>query len=103
MGYLSLDRPTALSGGEANVKVIRQLSFIVTDMTYVFDEPTVGLHPHDIADERPAAAAPQRQHGARRRAQPEVAIADHAVTWPRAAPKAARCVESTVESAPAAR
>jgi excinuclease UvrABC ATPase subunit len=50
LGYLSLDRPTStLSGGEAQrVKMIRQLGSSLTDVTYVFDEPTVGLHPHDI-------------------------------------------------------
>ncbi len=50
LGYLSLDRPTAtLSGGEAQrVKMIRHLSASLTDVTYVFDEPTTGLHPHDI-------------------------------------------------------
>ena len=50
LGYLSLDRPTGtLSGGEAQrVKMIRQLGSSLTDVTYVFDEPTVGLHPHDI-------------------------------------------------------
>ena len=51
LGYISLDRPSAtLSGGEAQrVKMIRQLGSSLTDVTYVFDEPTVGLHPHDIA------------------------------------------------------
>ena len=50
LGYLSLDRPSGtLSGGEAQrVKMIRQLGSSLTDITYVFDEPTVGLHPHDI-------------------------------------------------------
>jgi excinuclease UvrABC ATPase subunit len=50
LGYLSLDRPTGtLSGGEAQrTKMIRQLGSALTDVTYVFDEPTVGLHPHDI-------------------------------------------------------
>ena len=50
LGYLSLDRPACtLSGGEAQrVKMIRQLGSSLTDVTYVFDEPTVGLHPHDI-------------------------------------------------------
>ncbi len=50
LGYLSLDRPTgSLSGGEAQrVKMIRQLGSSLTDVTYVFDEPTTGLHPHDI-------------------------------------------------------
>jgi excinuclease UvrABC ATPase subunit len=50
LGYLGLDRPTGtLSGGEGQrVKMIRQLGSSLTDVTYVFDEPTVGLHPHDI-------------------------------------------------------
>ncbi|MEU0448395.1 excinuclease ABC subunit UvrA [Streptomyces tendae] len=50
LGYLSLDRPAGtLSGGEAQrVKMIRHLGSSLTDTTYVFDEPTVGLHPHDI-------------------------------------------------------
>ncbi len=50
LGYLSLDRPSStLSGGEAQrVKMIRQLGSSLTDVTYVFDEPTAGLHPHDI-------------------------------------------------------
>jgi excinuclease ABC A subunit len=50
LGYLSLDRPSGtLSGGEAQrVKTIRQLGSSLTDVTYVFDEPTIGLHPHDI-------------------------------------------------------
>ncbi len=50
LGYLSLDRPSGtLSGGEAQrTKMIRQLGSSLTDTTYVFDEPTVGLHPHDI-------------------------------------------------------
>ncbi len=51
LGYLSLDRPAGtLSGGEAQrVKMIRHLGSSLTDVTYVFDEPTTGLHPHDIA------------------------------------------------------
>src|SRR5262245_54443959 len=50
LGYLALDRPSGtLSGGEAQrVKMIRHLGSSLTDVTYVFDEPTVGLHPHDI-------------------------------------------------------
>jgi excinuclease UvrABC ATPase subunit len=50
LGYLSLDRPSGtLSGGEAQrTKMVRQLGSALTDVTYVFDEPTVGLHPHDI-------------------------------------------------------
>ena len=50
LGYLSLDRESGtLSGGEAQrVKMVRHLGSALTDVTYVFDEPTVGLHPHDI-------------------------------------------------------
>ena len=50
LGYLSLDRPAGtLSGGEAQrTKLIRHLGSSLTDVTYVFDEPTIGLHPHDI-------------------------------------------------------
>ncbi|MBM9620768.1 ATP-binding cassette domain-containing protein [Streptomyces zhihengii] len=50
LGYLALDRPAGtLSGGEAQrVKMIRHLGSSLTDITYVFDEPTIGLHPHDI-------------------------------------------------------
>lgn len=51
LGYLSLERPSgSLSGGEAQrTKMIRHLGSALTDVTYVFDEPTIGLHPHDIA------------------------------------------------------
>nr|CTQ95826.1 Excinuclease ABC subunit A paralog of unknown function [Kibdelosporangium sp. MJ126-NF4] len=50
LGYLSLDRESAtLSGGEAQrVKMVRHLGSSLTDATYIFDEPTIGLHPHDI-------------------------------------------------------
>jgi len=50
LGYLSLDRPSStLSGGEAQrTKMVRHLGSALTDVTYVFDEPTIGLHPHDI-------------------------------------------------------
>ncbi|TKV60875.1 excinuclease ABC subunit UvrA [Nakamurella flava] len=50
LGYLSLDRPSGtLSGGESQrTKMIRHLASALTDVTYVFDEPTIGLHPHDI-------------------------------------------------------
>jgi excinuclease UvrABC ATPase subunit len=50
LGYLSLDRSSStLSGGEAQrTKMIRQLGSSLTDVTYVFDEPTIGLHPHDV-------------------------------------------------------
>ncbi|NLG55303.1 MAG: ATP-binding cassette domain-containing protein, partial [Rhodococcus sp.] len=51
LGYLSLERPAGtLSGGEAQrTKLIRDLGSSLTDVTYVFDEPSIGLHPHDIA------------------------------------------------------
>jgi excinuclease UvrABC ATPase subunit len=50
LGYLTLDRPTGtLSGGESQrTKMIRHLGSALTDVTYVFDEPTIGLHPHDV-------------------------------------------------------
>jgi excinuclease UvrABC ATPase subunit len=50
LGYLSLDRPAGtLSGGEAQrAEMIRHLGSSLTDVTYVFDEPTIGLHPHDV-------------------------------------------------------
>ncbi|RYZ44164.1 MAG: excinuclease ABC subunit UvrA [Myxococcaceae bacterium] len=50
LGYLSLDRPSGtLSGGESQrIQMIRHLGSSLTDVTYVFDEPTIGLHPHDI-------------------------------------------------------
>ena len=50
LGYLSLDRPSGtLSGGEAQrTKMIRHLGSALTDVTYVFDEPTIGMHPHDV-------------------------------------------------------
>ena len=73
LGYLSLDRPSgSLSGGEAQrTKMIRHLGSALTDVTYVFDEPTVGLHPHDIERMNNAAAEPARQgqHRPGRRAQ----------------------------------
>ena len=84
LGYLSLERPAGtLSGGEAQrTKMIRHLGSSLTDVTYVFDEPTIGLHPHDI----------QRMNGLLRRLRdkgntvlvvehkPEaIAIADHVV------------------------
>ncbi len=51
LGYLSLDRPSGtLSGGESQrTKMVRHIGSALTDVTYVFDEPTIGLHPHDIA------------------------------------------------------
>jgi excinuclease UvrABC ATPase subunit len=104
LGYLSLERPSGtLSGGEAQrVKMIRQLGSSLTDVTYVFDEPTVGLHPHDI----------QRMNGLLLRLRdkgntvlvvehkPEmIAIADHVVDLGPGAGTAggAVCFEGTVE------
>ncbi|MER5992102.1 excinuclease ABC subunit UvrA [Streptomyces viridosporus] len=104
LGYLSLDRAAGtLSGGEAQrVKMIRHLGSSLTDVTYVFDEPTVGLHPHDI----------QRMNGLLLRLRdkgntvlvvehkPEtIAIADHVVDLGPGAGTAGGtvCFEGTVE------
>ncbi|WP_326613714.1 excinuclease ABC subunit UvrA [Streptomyces scopuliridis] len=104
LGYLSLDRPSGtLSGGEAQrVKMIRHLGSSLTDTTYVFDEPTTGLHPHDI----------QRMNGLLLRLRdkgntvlvvehkPEtIAIADHVVDLGPGAGTAGGtvCFEGTVE------
>ncbi|GAA0736224.1 excinuclease ABC subunit UvrA [Dactylosporangium roseum] len=104
LGYLSLERPSGtLSGGEAQrVKMIRHLGSSLTDTTYVFDEPTTGLHPHDI----------QRMNGLLRRLRdkgntvlvvehkPEtIAIADHVVDLGPGAGTAGGtvCFEGTVE------
>ncbi len=104
LGYLSLNRPAGtLSGGEAQrTKMIRHLGSSLTDVTYVFDEPTVGLHPHDI----------QRMNGLLLRLRdkgntvlvvehkPEtIAIADHAVDLgPGAGDAGGRiCFEGTVD------
>ncbi|MFF4623268.1 ATP-binding cassette domain-containing protein [Nonomuraea jabiensis] len=104
LGYLSLERPAGtLSGGEAQrVKMIRHLGSSLTDTTYVFDEPTIGLHPHDI----------QRMNDLLRRLRdkgntvlvvehkPEViAIADHVVDLGPGAGTAGGtvCFEGTVE------
>ncbi|MBV2357953.1 excinuclease ABC subunit UvrA [Streptomyces sp. J2-1] len=105
LGYLSLDRPAGtLSGGEAQrVKMVRHLGSSLTDVTYVFDEPTTGLHPHDI----------QRMNGLLLRLRdkgntvlvvehkPEViAIADHVVDLGPGAGTAGGtvCFEGTVEA-----
>ena len=84
LGYLSLNRPSGtLSGGEAQrTKMIRQLGSALTDVTYVFDEPTIGLHPHDI--ERMNALLLQLRDKGNTvlvvEHKPEtIAIADHAV------------------------
>ncbi len=104
LGYLSLDRPSGtLSGGEAQrTKMIRNLGSSLTDVTYVFDEPTTGLHPHDI----------QRMNDLLRRLrdkgntvlvvehEPEtMAIADHVVDLGPGAGAAGGtvCFEGTVE------
>ncbi|WP_328675517.1 excinuclease ABC subunit UvrA [Streptomyces sp. NBC_00322] len=104
LGYLSLDRSSGtLSGGEAQrVKMIRHLGSSLTDVTYVFDEPTIGLHPHDI----------QRMNGLLLRLRdkgntvlvvehkPEaIAIADHIVDLGPGAGTAGGtvCFEGTVE------
>ncbi|MGA1837178.1 excinuclease ABC subunit UvrA [Herbiconiux sp. 11R-BC] len=104
LGYLSLDRPAGtLSGGESQrTKMIRHLGSSLTDVTYVFDEPTIGLHPHDI----------QRMNGLLLRLRdkgntvlvvehkPEaIAIADHVVDIGPGAGTAGGtiCFEGTVE------
>ncbi|MGX6745399.1 excinuclease ABC subunit UvrA [Streptomyces peucetius] len=104
LGYLSLERPSGtLSGGEAQrVKMIRHLGSSLTDVTYVFDEPTIGLHPHDI----------QRMNGLLLRLRdkgntvlvvehkPEtIAIADHVVDLGPGAGQAGGtvCFEGTIE------
>jgi excinuclease ABC A subunit len=84
LGYLSLDRPSGtLSGGEAQrTKMIGHLGSSLTDVTYVFDEPTIGLHPHDI-QRMSTLLLRLRDHGNTVLVvehKPEVmAIADHAV------------------------
>lgn len=110
LGYLSLDRPSAtLSGGEAQrTKMIRHLGSSLTDVTYVFDEPTIGLHPHDI----------QRMNGLLLRLRdkgntvlvvehkPEaIAIADHVVDLGPGAGSAGGtiCFEGTVDELRASR
>ena len=59
LGYLSLDRPSGtLSGGESQrTKMVRHIGSALTDVTYVFDEPTIGLHPHDIAADEQACCS----------------------------------------------
>lgn len=73
LGYLSLDRRTrTLSGGESQrIKTVRHLSSSLTEMLYVFDEPSIGLHPRDVHRLRtPRRVAGQGQYGARGRARP---------------------------------
>lgn len=104
LGYLSLDRPAGtLSGGEAQrTKMIRHLGSSLTDVTYVFDEPTIGLHPHDI--ERMNQLLLQLRDKGNTvlvvEHKPEtIAIADHIVDLgPGAGTKGGRvCFEGTVE------
>ncbi|WP_205472328.1 excinuclease ABC subunit UvrA [Nocardioides sp. SYSU D00038] len=104
LGYLSLDRPAGtLSGGEAQrTKMIRHLGSPLTDVTYVFDEPTIGLHPHDI--ERMNQLLLQLRDKGNTvlvvEHKPEaIAIADHVVDiGPRAGSEGGRVVfEGTVE------
>ncbi|WP_372727386.1 ATP-binding cassette domain-containing protein [Nocardioides sp.] len=104
LGYLSLDRPSGtLSGGEAQrTKMIRHLGSSLTDVTYVFDEPTIGLHPHDI--ERMNALLLQLRDKGNTvlvvEHKPEtIAIADHAVDLgPGAGSEGGTvCFEGTVE------
>jgi excinuclease UvrABC ATPase subunit len=104
LGYLSLDRPAGtLSGGEAQrTKMIRHLGSSLTDVTYVFDEPTIGLHPHDI--ERMNALLLQLREKGNTvlvvEHKPEtIAIADHAVDLgPGAGAEGGRvCFEGSVD------
>ena len=105
LGYLSLDRPSGtLSGGEAQrTKMIRHLGSSLTDVTYVFDEPTIGMHPHDI--ERMNALLLQLRDKGNTvlvvEHKPEtIAIADHVVDLgPGAGTEGgAVCFEGTVEA-----
>jgi excinuclease UvrABC ATPase subunit len=104
LGYLSLDRPAGtLSGGEAQrTKMIRHLGSSLTDVTYVFDEPTIGLHPHDI--QRMNELLLQLRDKGNTvlviEHKPEaIAIADHVVDLgPGAGPAGGRiCYEGTLE------
>jgi excinuclease ABC A subunit len=104
LGYLSLDRPSGtLSGGEAQrTKMIRHLGSSLTDVTYVFDEPTIGLHPHDIArmNELLLQLRDKGNTVLVVEHKPEtIAIADHAVDLgPGAGTKGGTiCFEGTVE------
>lgn len=104
LGYLSLERPAgSLSGGEAQrTKMIRHLGSALTDVTYVFDEPTVGLHPHDI-DRMNALLLRLRDKGNTVLVvehKPEtIAVADHVVDLgPGAGPDGGTvCFEGSVE------
>jgi excinuclease ABC A subunit len=104
LGYLSLDRPSGtLSGGEAQrTKMIRHLGSSLTDVTYVFDEPTIGLHPHDV-ERMNDLLVRLRDKGNTVLVvehEPEtIAIADHVVDLGPGAGKAGGtiCYEGTVE------
>lgn len=104
LGYLSLDRPSGtLSGGEAQrTKMVRHLGSSLTDITYVFDEPSIGLHPHDI-ERMNALLLELRDKGNTVLVvehKPElIAIADHVVDLgPGAGRDGGRvCFEGTVE------
>jgi excinuclease UvrABC ATPase subunit len=109
LGYLSLDRPTGtLSGGEAQrTKMIRHLGSSLTDVTYVFDEPTIGLHPHDIRrmNELLLALRDKGNTVLVVEHKPEaIAIADHVVDLGPGAGTAGGtvCFEGTVEALRAA-
>ncbi|WP_028922740.1 ATP-binding cassette domain-containing protein [Pseudonocardia acaciae] len=104
LGYLSLDRPSAtLSGGEAQrVKMIRHLGSSLTDVTYVFDEPTTGLHPHDVARMNDLLLQLRNKGNTVLVVEHEpeaIAIADHVVDLGPGAGSAggAVCFEGTVE------
>ncbi|MBA3233799.1 MAG: excinuclease ABC subunit UvrA [Propionibacteriales bacterium] len=104
LGYLSLDRPSGtLSGGEAQrTKMIRHLGSSLTDVTYVFDEPTIGLHPHDIQRMNDLLLALRDKGNTVLVVEhkPEtIAIADHAVDLGPGAGTAGGsiCFEGTVE------
>src|SRR5687768_1197856 len=104
LGYLALDRPSGtLSGGEAQrTKMIRHLGSSLTDVTYVFDEPTIGLHPHDV-ERMNDLLVRLRDKGNTVLVvehEPEtIAIADHVVDLGPGAGKAGGtiCYEGTVE------
>ncbi len=104
LGYLSLDRPSGtLSGGEAQrTKMVRHLGSSLTDVTYVFDEPTTGLHPHDIQRMNDLLLALRDKGNTVLVVEHEpetIAIADHVIDLGPGAGTAggAVCFEGTVE------
>src|SRR3954463_12449847 len=104
LGYLSLDRPSgSLSGGEAQrVKMVRHLGSSLTDVTYVFDEPTIGLHPHDVVRMNDLLLRLRDKGNTQLVVEHEpdtIAIADHVVDLGPGAGTAggAVCFEGTVE------